>query len=384
MLCVLILGYRKGILQAAAKLGLKVILWEEKPVSARVSRLCHQVIVAPFGGEQITESPILQSLKQASLRAVLALKEKAVISAAALRHYFQLPGVDRSVAIRCHDKWVMKQYANQHQIPVTDFLLIDDHTHAEDLIARWDYPLVIKPRCSSGRRGLQIIHDGTPALPYHHLAERYISGDECSVESLIVDHQIQFTNITDYYRLMHANILPASYSSEKTSALLKLNQRIIELFQIPCGMTHIEFFYHNGQFIFGEIAIRPPGGYIMNCLEQAYETPIWEAYLRAELNLPSPGIHPKAHTAAWIVHPGAGTVTEIRGIEKLSDDPNIIDSKIRLKIGDEISPRLGVGEDVGRVILKAQSQQSLLSSLETIEAELQIDCQSVIQNRESS
>jgi len=370
----LILGYRKGLIEAVEKLGFEAVLWDEKPVSSKIARLCRQTIVAPFGDETSPPESIDPSLKSYSFRAVIAVKEKAVVTAAWLRQWWGIPGLSLEEALRCHDKKFMKEHALQHQLPITEFRLIDENTQTEDLVAHWNYPFVVKPRCSSGRRGLQIITEGYPPLPRQHIAERFINGDECSVESFVVDGKMAFMNVTQYYRLMHANIVPAAFPPETQAAIIDLNERVLRAFNITRGMTHVEFFQCGNSLLFGEIAIRPPGGYIMNLLEQAYGQPMWECYLHAELNLPIPVLKPQAYTASWIIHPGAGTVHHISGLEKCREDPNVVDSKIRLAVGDTISSRLGVGEDVGRILLKAPSYTSLEQSLLNIEKHLRIEC----------
>lgn len=374
MKTLLLLGHRKGIFDAAESLGYKVVLWDEKPVAATIASRCKLVIEAPFEDENFLPASLPTSLQNIPIDAVIALKEKSTPMAALLRQWWNLRGVPLETALKCHDKQLMKEHSLACGLPITEFSLIDLNTHVEDLIARWNYPIILKPRRSSGRRGLQLVNEGTPALPFQHLAEKYVSGDECSVESLIVDGKICFTNITQYYRLMHANIVPAPFDPALAQRILALNQRVISAFQIPCGITHAEFFYDDHNIIFGEIAVRPPGGYIMNLIANAYDVPIWEQYLKAELNQPIADLQAKFATASWILHPGEGTVRAIHGFDQLGNDPNIIDKKLRLSIGDYVSARIGVGEDVGRILLKAPNFDSLQQSLLNLENHFSIEC----------
>src|SRR5690606_3103943 len=106
-------------------------------------------------------------------------------------------------------------------------------------------PLVLKQRQSSGSRGLvicnnkdQIISIGKP----HYVFEKYVEGEEFSVESFIQNNSIQFTNVTQYVQKKHVNLLPANVSTELKSRILELNKIVIHALNIPYGMTHLEVY----------------------------------------------------------------------------------------------------------------------------------------------
>ena len=54
------------------------------------------------------------------------------------------------------------------------------------------------------------------------------------------------------------------------SKILKINDEVIKKFGVDRGMTHAEFYLTDHGPVFGEIAIRPPGGYYMELIEKVY------------------------------------------------------------------------------------------------------------------
>jgi len=114
------------------------------------------------------------------------------------------------------------------------------------------------------------------------IAEKWIKGKEFSVESFIRNGKIIFRNITEYYELYHLNIVPASLDRGTSKRIYKLNDEVIKKFGINQGMTHFECYLTKDGLIFGEIALRPPGGYLMDLIQTAYGFDPWIELLNIE------------------------------------------------------------------------------------------------------
>mgnify|MGYP000908800283 CR=1 FL=1 len=82
----------------------------------------------------------------------------------------------------------------------------------------------------------------------------------------------------------------------------------------------------------------------------------WEIFVKVELGLPLDNLPTQANHYCGIVlfHPGAGTVNSISKPNK-DDYPSLVKTSIKVKAGDQIAPRQGVGEDVGYCILSAKA-----------------------------
>ncbi len=305
-------------------------------------------------------------IKGMSFDAIIPLTEKSIPIAKNIFDQLNSKKPDVQKYSLCHDKYEMKLHAQKHRIPISDFMLIGEETTPDDLIAKLGFPIVLKHRDRSGSRGLttaEFKSELSLAQP-NMLAEKYIEGKEYSVETLVKDGEIVFTNITDYFVHHTCNIVPANLSALEQSRLLKLNQEVTKAFGIMNGIAHAEYYLGKNQITFGEIAVRPPGGYIMKLIEQSYGFNPWEALLQIELgHVPTITKTPSAYSATWILHPGEGTLESEPDFSPLLTDPNLIDIQSGLKTGMIIKRREGSGEDFGRILLKSSDFAQLLSTI---------------------
>ena len=168
--------------------------------------------------------------------------------------------------------------------------------------------------------------------------------------------------------------MPAAFDPELERTLLSLNERAIGALGIGWGMTHLEVYLTPRGPLFGEIALRPPGGYIMNALQHAWDFNPWEAFLAMELGegfqFPE---HPACYAAAEVLHPGAGVVLAVRGKSRVLDEEGVQEFRIKVKSGDVIDPRKGLGQDAGYVVHTSATPQDRRALHERIAASLTIE-----------
>jgi biotin carboxylase len=280
---------------------------------------------------------------------------------------------------RCYDKILMKEFLCDQGVPMTAFIPGERILSATEALAQLGGEVVVKRRIGSGGRGMvrtsqvQVLEKlSSPQV----LVERAIHGVEGSVESLIQDGTICFTNVTQYIRLGCENRVPGNFSASLNSQILQLNAKVIRALKIERGLTHLEFYLlPDGSLLFGEIALRPPGGYLMPAIELAYEFDIWRAFVDIELGTqiaPLPQ-HARTHATSMVFHPGPGKVATIRGVEEVRNLPSLVRLKIKIKPGGTILHRQSVGEDVGYALLKNQDLHQLEVDLASLHQLLQFE-----------
>jgi biotin carboxylase len=247
---------------------------------------------------------------------------------------------------------------------------------AYEAAARLGTPLVVKDRRSSGGRGVHFV-DGEEAARTRtrgRIAEKYVDAAEVSVESFLDDGEVLFTNVTQYLRKAHVNMLPANLAPDVVEACRALNYRVVRGLRITWGITHCEMYLTPSGPLFGEIALRPPGGYIMELLALAYGFNAWDALVAVELSRSFEFPAAATRTAAAVIfHPGPGTVTAVRGASWASAHPGVVEFKMRVAPGDSVDERVGVGQDVGRVMVAAPSGDEVEAICAEAAAEVQID-----------
>jgi biotin carboxylase len=361
---VLVIGPRRGLVEALRRRRIPFSVWQEKPGPAW------------SGAERLVASPLWKStdrIKQTVRREftgtscthVIAGTEAAIYPAAIARRQLGTRKSEATTALRCRDKLAMKEYLREFDVPMTQFLAESAAADAAEVFARLGTPVVRKSRKSSGGRTLEILHRERDLVLRHgnrNILERYVAAPEASIESFINGGSIRFTNITGYHEKGYVNFVPAALDRETEGAIEALNRRVIAALKIRWGITHLEVYLADTGVLFGEIALRPPGGYIMNALRHAWGFNPWEAFLAMELDEPFAfPARPRAYTAVEVLHPGPGTVTAIRGESRLRAHPAMREFRLKIRPGDRVAPRGSVGEDTGYLLHASASPAARLA-----------------------
>ncbi len=393
MATLVLVGGRDAALDAALQQGHAVFyVAERKPLKRRRAHLIGHLQVdfdehdeASFVQACIDAFP--QHPQFADARAVIAVAERAVLPAAWLRSALQLPGNSAQSALWCRDKFAMKRRIRSAGIRCADFARIHGRTTAQSLIGRLGLPLVIKPLASSGSRGSTTARtqgEVEDALAVGHIAESYVHGLEMSVESYVVDGRVVFVNPTEYLLPLWANVVPAALPASVLNAVLELNQKAIEALDIQSGMTHLELFLTADGPVFSELAQRPPGGHLMELLARAYRFDPWRALFDSHLGLwPASSPQPQQHAGMWLLHPGEGTVKNVRGLRTGRAIAGVEDVQCRVKPGDNLARRLGSGESAAHVIATGASRDEVVTALNLARRSLWIDVERPRRSRSS-
>jgi formate-dependent phosphoribosylglycinamide formyltransferase (GAR transformylase) len=363
------MGYRQELCRALERLGISYAIWSSKKLKSE--RACLYLHVGEFPRSNNKIFAVLSKLHQfGPFTHVIAGTEASVYPAAVARRILKAREATISVALRCHDKLQMKSYLRQHGIPMTDFVAGDDIDNPEEILQRLGVPLVIKERQESGGRGIRLVESGQDLFRYsgrRKIIEKFVSAPEASVESFINKGEIQFESVTLYHKKRHTNLVPGGLQSNVQRSLLALNRDVIKALKIKWGITHMEAYLSDDGILFGEIALRPPGGYIMELIGKAYDFSSWDALVYMELDLPFefPDSY-SSHTAVHIIHPGAGTIDNIENWDEIKKLPSVYRAKLKVKAGDVIGERIGVGEDAGYILFSNRDRKRLLADAEYV------------------
>jgi hypothetical protein len=379
-----LIGYRHGIAAALAKLEVPFVVWHERAPVRRAGKPL-AVHIAPYSSSKLQlRRELAHLLPHGPFTHVIAGSEAAVVCAAGARGLLDARRPKHTAVQRCRDKLLMKQHLAQVGIPMTDFLPADPEADPEQILSRLGAPVVVKWRRASGGRGIAFSRDAEELraeLAREKILERYVNCPEASVESFVSRGEVLFASTTEYYIKKHVNVVPAELGVEEREELLRLNTRVIEALRIEWGVTHLEVYRTGEGLLFGEIAIRPPGGYIMDLISLAWQFDAWRAFVSVELDLPDlrslfpTTAVPARYAAAMVIHPGAGLVRSVEGLAEIRAHPAVVAARVKVKPGDRVEPRTGVGEDVGYVLLRADSRSQLMDALAMSRETLRIEMQ---------
>lgn len=363
---VVFVGRRRGALAAAARLGIEVLLLSDHPPGRRD----HPPVLAHHPWQpHDPESALAAAAVLAPLapQAVLALTEGSVAPAAMLRRRLGLPGLMPEAAALCTDKLLMKAAIRRAGLPCADCVTAEEGLGRDALVERLGLPIHIKPRVGSGGRGSRRAASAAelPAmLCPGDLAEAAIAGEEMSVEALVDCARRLFTNPTEYLIPGWANVVPRPLPAA-AGPVVELLDRALAALGIERGIVHLEIFLTSHGPVFGELAARPPGGYLMRLIELAYGFDPWEAWLATELGAPPTDLPKRARRAAGVrlFHPGPGSLAAVAGEREAAGLPGVVELRIRRRPGDEIQPRLGVSQEVAHLIAAANRRDEVADTL---------------------
>lgn len=373
---VLVVGNAVEVIKRLNKRGHEVIHWPlEKKKKTWVSK--HPLFQAdPDCSSEEIKRLWEEQFSKMSPQFVIACSEKSVLPAARARSTFKISRNPYRVVEKFRNKKVMKEALSKIQTPMTPFIFCRKQTKLDDLIENLGLPLVLKEVETSGSRGLLISSDyeELKLFPLEgKIAEKFIDSAEYSIESFIHQGEIVFTNVTEYYKKTLINIVPYMADKKMQERLLEMNKKVLEHLGVKQGMTHLEVYDNGVDLLFGEVALRPPGGYIMELLGAAYEMDAWDAYVAVELGEFFP--FSKGHTnfaASYIYHPGAGVVDSVEGFEKMKNDSACFFARCKLSPGKVVKKREGLGQNGGHFLLQHPKREELLQKLKNLEKDFKI------------
>lgn len=374
---IVLIGKRLGALKAARRLGLDVVLCDSREPGRKTRGLIRGYYPLDYGGTFREWENIGQQIaREGAVDAVIGLVERAVLPAACMRGALNTGGVRPAQARAFVDKVVMKKTVAGGGVPCAEFVPDTEKATPAELIARLGLPMVVKTRIGSGGRGALRIDreaDVPRGLAPGWMAEKFIAGTEMSVESFVCAGEVVFVNCTEYLEPRWANIIPASLSPGVKAQVEAMNRAVVRSLSLDRGMTHMELFLMESGPVFGEIAVRPPGGHIMEAIAESYGFDPWEAQLRLETGLPLSDLGAaRQYTGVRIIHPGAGTVACVSGLDAARSIPGVVKIHCTARPGSAVAPRLGCGVEVGYIMARGANREAAVRSIQEAAALLKI------------
>ncbi|WP_375558761.1 acetyl-CoA carboxylase biotin carboxylase subunit family protein [Bernardetia sp. OM2101] len=378
-----IVGNRSDAIEIAKNNNLRVVLLYNKKLKNHKADVLKQI---SFTWSKQEWRLFVEDLikKEPKPVAILAPTEKSVLPAAWMSDIIKPNNyIPIEVALNCTHKPTMKRVAQKNAIPCANFLENEagnNKISKQELIEKLGLPMAFKTCTGSGSRGAFIIkkeEDVPKFLKKGYMAESFVEGTECSIEAIVQNGKVLFQNITEYTEPKFANLVPATFSSEVQSQIFEFNKKIIIALGAKNGITHTEVFIQKLgtdkiNLVFGEMALRPPGGYIMELLKLSYEKDFWQIWLDAflgnKIELENTQNH--FYSGLRMFHPSAGTLKSIKGKEFIKSIPELKEFTLSVKQGSIINQREGTGQNVGHVVIKAKESQKIKSLLEEIKQKL--------------
>ena len=212
---------------------------------------------------------------------ICAATDKPLVMMARVAKALNLPFYSVDTAIWSTDKLLMKERFQQGGVPCAKGVVISSF---EDFKReKWKLPLIVKPRDSSGSRGVIYCKDEAAvsdaiqeALMYSKkgnvLVEEFIDGPEYSIESLHYKgktHVLQFTQkqTTSFpYNVELGHIQPADLTDKQKEEIGEIINKIAAIFKFDNCASHTELKICSGKIVVIETSPRLGGDFITSKL----------------------------------------------------------------------------------------------------------------------
>ncbi|MFD5345832.1 ATP-grasp domain-containing protein [Streptomyces anulatus] len=332
---------------------------------------------------------------------VAPLVEYATPFAARLAERYGLPGAGAGAAQIMRDKSLLRRVTRAAGVLNPASREVESVAEVREFAATHPGSLVLKPADRQASVGTKVLHslDGLDAAwtecvsqdegnrvpdrerELRMLVEQYVHGDEFSVELLVREGEVLFSNVTG--KLLYpgprpielAHTIPAAGISDELSALLiARTEAVLRAVDFGSGMVHCEWIVSDGRPYLVECAGRFPGDGIPMLIEEAYGINLAGAFYTVMLgNRPEPLPRTAVGGAAVrFLEATPGEVVSVDGLEEAQGLPGVLSISLPLQAGD-IVPELSSSWDrVGSVTARGATSADALRNAEAVAAAVRI------------
>lgn len=265
------------IIQKAVDLNIYTIVIDFDAQAPGFSIADKKVLISTLDYENI-----VVLAKNEKIDGILTTSDLPVKVVARVAEKLLLPAMSIEVASICTNKYLQREFFNNHGIRTPKFALIEDVS----ALKNFDYfPSVVKPVDSSASRGVKMVKNAEELVDQYAISKKYskqgkviveefIPGREFSVETISQKNKTTIVAITEKilhhseigYFVEDSHLIPARISAKEFDLISAEVLNAIKALKINNSPTHTEVkLNENGVFII-EIACRLGGDFITSDL----------------------------------------------------------------------------------------------------------------------
>jgi biotin carboxylase len=322
-------------LKAASALGASVVVaTEDEP-----PLLAERAVRVDLDDPEAAAAAMVDRDDRLPIDAVVAVDDRGVLPAAHAATRLGLPHNPPDAVAATRDKWVLRSRLARGEVPQPAFELLPPG--AEPTLP---YPIVLKPLDRSGSTGVIRVDDVAAARDAMArirgivgddratlLAERFVPGDEVSVEGLLRDGELDVLAVFDKpdpldgpYFEETIYITPSRHDVEPIARVVAAACRAVGLRE---GPVHAEarIDTRSGRVTMLEVAARSIGGLCSRALTFGAGVSLEELLLRHALGLPLDDLQRERQASGVMMLPipRSGVLREVTGREEALAVPGI-------------------------------------------------------------
>ncbi|MFD8599625.1 ATP-grasp domain-containing protein [Kitasatospora sp. NPDC059646] len=312
-----------------------------------------------------------------AVRAVVPVVEYGVVAAAALADAWGLPGAGPAAARVLRDKGALRTAVAGSGIAQPEWAVVESAEQVAAFRAAHGGNCVLKPANRQASLGVRLLGPADdvdaawahttaadePALRAQYadtarfLVEQRLTGPEVSVEAVVHEGEVGFTNITAKlvqdtgHPVETGHTVPADLPSATADALREAIAVLARAVGFRSGVLHSEWILVDGVPHLVECAGRLPGGGITILIDLTYDTDILANLLRVLTGDGPVGPLPARRGAAvrfLIARPGV--VESVTGTERAQAAPGVAELHLSVEPGATVRTTVSSWERAGLVV----------------------------------
>ena len=378
--------------QAAASLdGVALALITTEPADRlppglKASLAGHWHVDDPLDEGQIAWAVEGLSGQLGSVQRLLAVLEQLQVPLAQVREHLGIPGMDAATATNFRDKDQMKNVLQAAGVPCARHRLVTSASQALAFAAEAGYPLVVKPPAGAGAKSTFRLDDGgdlkswlatAPPEPERPaLMEEFLTGEEGSYDSVMVNGQVVWDSISNYIPtplevlrnpwMQWVVLLPRDVGGPQYAGIREVAPHALRALGLETGLTHMEWFRRpDGSVAVSEVGARPPGAQITSMLCYAHDFDLYRAW--AQLMIDGTFSPPARQWSAGTVYlrgQGSGQVNAVTGLDRLP--PWVSELVVDSRLPSPGQPSSGSYEGDGYVTVRARETGAVTDALKEL------------------
>ena len=366
---------------------------ERLPPQLRESLAGHWRIDDPLDPGQIAAAVQGLSRQLGPVERLLAVLEQLQVPLAQVREHLGIPGMDAATARNFRDKAQMKTVLRAAGVPCARHRLADSVAAAVGFAAEAGFPLVIKPPAGSGAKSTFRLDDpddlkawldmAPPAPDRPALIEEFLTGDEGSYDSVMVDGQVVWDSVSNYLPtplevlrnpwMQWVVLLPRDIGGPEYAGIRQVAPQALKALGLHTGLSHMEWFRRpDGSVAVSEVGARPPGAQITSMLCFAHDFDLYTAWAR--LMTDGRFDPPERKWAAGTVYlrgQGAGQVRAVHGLDALP--PGVASLVVDSRLPRAGQPSSGSYEGDGYITIRHPDTVVVTAALKTLVSTVRVE-----------
>lgn len=324
---------------------------------------------------------------------LIGVLEQAQVPIAQAQQALGLPGLGAQAAVNFRDKNRMKDVLREAGIPVARHRVATGPADAFSFAREVGFPLVVKPLAGAGARSTYRFDDdealrrwveqSPPSPDDPVLVEEFLSGEEFTFDSVMVDGEVVWHSIARYLpgplEVLHnpwmqwAVLLPAEISGDEFDDIRIIAPDALRTLGLRTGLSHLEWFRRpDGSLAISEVGARPPGAQLSSALGYAHDIDLYSAWPR--LMLQDQFDVPRRNWAVGVVYlrgQGSGRVVALHGVDELQSRFGHLVVEARLPSLGQASS--GTYEGEGFVIVRHGDTSVVVDAMRNIVSSLRVE-----------